>query len=78
YISVLSAEKRADCEIFVETLLSDEVQSRLDKIGMYPVSGGTAKRPVSVFSTPDALRVLAETARDSENVKNLDKYLKFI
>ncbi len=78
YISLLSAEKRADCEIFLETLLSENVQKNLTQIGMYPVNGGSAKRTVSVFSTGEALRSLADFARNGESGKNLDKYLKFI
>lgn len=78
YISVLSSEKREDCEHLLKTLLSDEVQENLSEIGMYPTKGAEGGRTVSVFSSDEALEQLGNLARTEENVKNLDKFLKFI
>ena len=78
YISVLSREKREDCDAFVDTLLSNDVQTTLSRIGMYPVNGGNAKRTVSVFSDRESLRKLAESASGGIAGNFLDKYLKFI
>ena len=78
YISVLSAEKREDCEHFLSVLLSDKTQDSLSEIGMYPIDGGEGGRTVSVFSSDEALQELGNLARREENVKNLDKFLKFI
>lgn len=78
YISVLSSEKREDCEQFLKTLLSDEVQDTLSEIGMYSIDSMEGGRTVSIFSSDEALEELGRLARTEENVKNLDKYLKFI
>lgn len=78
YISVLSAEKRADCDAFLDELLSKNVQEQLSRIGMQPCEGDENGRTVSVFSSHEALENLAELARGGESGKNLDKYLKFI
>ncbi len=83
YVSVLSAEKKEDCNAFLETLLSDEVQSSLFEIGMYPIGGQNdfiaekTQKTVSVFSSDDTLRHLSEQTKNSE-IKSLDKYLKNI
>lgn len=85
YISLLSAEKRADCTAFLQTLLSEEMQSSLSSIGMYPVNGGTdalssvkAARTLSVFSSARALDELRSLARKEGEAKNISKYLKSI
>lgn len=78
YFSVLSAEKRKDCEALLDVLLSVEVQGALSEIGMYPVAGGTAKRTVSVFSDGKALEKLKDTSVDRDGAKNLVKNLKNI
>lgn len=77
YISVLSAEKREDCEAFLSVLLSDEVQDSLSSIGMYPVSGGEAEYTASVFSSSESLEQLRSVARSGEE-KNIVKFLKKI
>lgn len=78
YISVLSAEKRSECEHFVDTLLSEPVQKSLSEIGMYAAGGLEGGRTVSVFTSEETLLKLDGLARTEENVKNLDKFLKFI
>ena len=76
YVSVLSAEKRADCLAFVETLLSEEVQKELDSIGMFSVKSGETLRTVSAFTDGASLSAMRDVARGSEAIKNLDKFLK--
>lgn len=77
YISVLSAEKREDCEAFIAALLSQETQEQLSSIGMYPVTEGEAEYTASVFSTPESLEQLRGAARSGEE-KNIVKFLKKI
>ncbi len=78
YISVLSAEKRADCNAFLNMLLSSEVQQELSDIGMYAVNQKQASKTVSVFSEASALETLSQMATLGEDRKNLDKFLKNI
>ena len=77
YISILSQEKRRDCDALLETLLSDDVQKKLSQIGMYSVSDAPDSRTLSVFSTDETLQTVSDLARKGESVKNLDKFLKF-
>lgn len=83
YISVLSAEKRSDCDLFVRTLLSEEAQSTLSEIGMFPIGstdgflGETPKKTLSVFSSDQSLALLKEAAR-RKDIKSLENYLKNI
>lgn len=82
YISILSGEKRADCDEFLNVLFSEEVQQKLSDIGMYPMQKGDgfaedAVRTASVFSSGEALSEIAQIAR-SGDLKSLDKYLKII
>lgn len=76
YISVLSAEKRADCNAFIKTLLSPNVQEQLSDIGMYSVGKTNANKTVSVFSETEALKTLSQIAAGGESGKNLDNFLK--
>lgn len=76
YVSVLSSEKRADSMKFVDALLSDETQSRLDAIGMLSVRGDETERTVSVFSDENALSTMRTLAVREDEGKNLDKFLK--
>lgn len=78
YISVLSAEKRDDCFVLVESLLSEETQKELDTIGMLPAQGGDALKTVSAFMDGESLDSLREAAKGDSTVKNLDKFLKNI
>lgn len=78
YISVLSSEKKEDCDAFVRVLLSDRTQERLSSIGMYPLADGTAEGyTASVFSSPQSLGELLSAARTGEE-KNIVKFLKKI
>lgn len=77
YISVLSSAKRADCLVFLQTLLSDEVQDALSDIGMYPLSS-LPTYTVSAFIGQSALAELTELAQSGELQKNPHKYLKSI
>lgn len=78
YISILSAEKHEECLLFVETLLSDEVQGELDGIGMLSVNSGETVRTVSAFSDEESLKSIRIAAGGAEPLKNLDKFLKNI
>lgn len=78
YISVLSAEKRADCNAFLKKLLSSEVQQELSDIGMLPIKNTDGTKTVSVFSETDALQAISQIASNGEDRKNLDKFLKTI
>lgn len=82
YISVLSAEKRSDCDAFLTMLFSEEVQGELSQIGMYPMTGASdfvteVKFTASVFSSQTALEGLKEAARTGER-KSIENYLKNI
>ena len=77
YVSVLSAEKREDCFLFLEELFSRETQEELSSIGMYAVQGEkSAERTVSAFSSRSALDELKEIARKKEDKENILKFLK--
>ncbi len=85
YIAVLSAEKRAVCERFLEELLSPDVQNSLVKIGMFRVTGEqnafakqTPEYTASVFSSQNALLELKNLAKAGGDGKNLLKFLKSI
>ncbi len=77
YVSVLSAEKREDCFLFLEELFSRETQEELSSIGMYAVQGEkSAERTVSAFSSRSALDELKKIARKKEDKENILKFLK--
>ncbi len=78
YISVLSAEKRKDCNAFVETLLSEEVQSWLPEIGMTRVNAEKGTKTVSVFSDREALLALTQSLDRADFEKYLNKFLKTV
>lgn len=82
YVSVLSAERRADCEAFLSALFSEEMQSALTEIGMYPCGKGEkgvfADSPAfaaSVFTSREGLDGLKNAAAE-KNVNLIEKYLK--
>ncbi len=75
YIAILSEEKREDCMRLVEELLSGRTQELLSGIGME-----TPKEPVrtvSVFASSAALSEVSDLARAGEDLKKIEKYLKF-
>ncbi len=85
YVSVFSVEKRAECLSFVQLLLSEETQSRLNTIGMYPVDVGQDNlssekihTTLNVFSSQEALQEMQNCARDKEKHKNIVNFLKSI
>lgn len=76
YISILGEGE--DCTAFYEKLLSDGVQERLGEIGMRrPTCGGGTRTP-SVFSDSAARADLTARARNFENLKNMDNFLKTV
>lgn len=78
YISVLSAEKRADCDLFVNTLLSTKIQEQLSDIGMFSVHEISGNKTLSAFTDAEALKTLSQTAANGTDAKNLDKFLKTV
>lgn len=78
YFSILSAEKREDCLLFFNELLSDRAQEELSGIGMLPVKGDPSVWTASVFSDASALAELAALAKSADGLKNPQKFLKNI
>ncbi len=78
YISVLSSQKREECFAFVETLLSEKMQNKLESIGMFKAEKRGALRTVSAFTDSAALNLVRDAAKGDEAIKNLDKFLKNI
>ncbi len=83
YMSIFSTEKWVECNALLTALLSNETQSRLSEIGMYPVEWGLdeisrekAEYTVSVFSSQSALEEMRQIAREKDAEKNLNKFLK--
>ena len=78
YFSLLSADKREDCLLLLQELLSDRAQEELSSIGMFPVKGDQSVYTVSVFSDAASLADLAARAKSEEGIKNPQKFLKNI
>ncbi len=81
YIAVTSSdgEKTALCEAFVDSLLSEETQAELSRIGMYPLSAASAEYTLSAFvdgAGLAAVRAAGEEALRTGEIKILKTYLK--
>lgn len=77
YISLLSSEKRQACEWFLQALLSEEAQSNLSSVGLYPVGGlDPPQYTLEPFSGADALDRLRNACLGGSDGKNIVKFLK--
>lgn len=80
YLSILSEEKREDCEALLQELIS--APEKMKEIGMYPLAGDNdfavkCAWTADVFSSKEGLLGLLQTAR-AKDKKNLEKILKTI
>ena len=75
YISVLSAEKREDCLLFLGELLSARTQEALSSLGMFPPAQTAAKRTPVAFLSAEGREELLAAVRSG---KNPEKFLKSI
>lgn len=73
YISILAAEKEEMCRQFVDLLLSDDVQNRLNEIGMYPAEGAQG-RTVGAFASLEELSERMEQLRTGAAERDLDAF----
>lgn len=75
YMAITGTENQAECLDFLAFLLSDEVQGRLERIGMFSAKSVSAEYTLSPFAD---VRSLNETAEEAERaiVKGDTKILK--
>ena len=77
YVCILSEDMKKECRLFLDVLFSDDIQSSLTDIGMFPAEGASG-RTVDVFSTRETLGQAAEAVRSGSSEKNAEKYFKSV
>ena len=77
YVAVLSEHAYDDCMVFLNALLSEEVQRSLDAIGMQPVAGASGYT-VGAFADGSQLQAVREAAHGENAGKNIVKFLKTV
>ena len=68
---------KKECRLFLDVLFSDDIQSSLTDIGMFPAEGASG-RTVDVFSARETLGQAAEAVRSGSSEKNAEKYFKSV